>query len=118
MAGVSGGSGAALRLDGGTLLLRVRLTPNADRDAFAGPVETKSGPAIAARVRAVPEKGKANDALIRLVAKTLGVAPTSVSLASGDKDRVKLLAIEMSSADSLTATASALGIDQPITETA
>ena len=49
--------------------------------------------ALAARVRAVPEKGKANKALIQLLAKAAGVAPSSVSLISGDTSRVKVLQV-------------------------
>jgi len=37
----------------GGLLLKIRLTPKADRDALNGMVEGPDGPAVAARVRAV-----------------------------------------------------------------
>lgn len=80
--------------DGG-LTLQVRLTPKADRDRIDGIVELADGRrVIAARVRAVPEKGAANKALTALVAKQLGVAKSTVRLTAGATGRVKTLAVD------------------------
>ncbi|MCC0055509.1 MAG: DUF167 domain-containing protein [Rhodobiaceae bacterium] len=80
-------------VDGGFRLI-VRLTPKSARDGIDGVTTTPDGrAALAARVRAVPEKGKANKALIQLLAKAAGVAPSSVSLISGDTSRVKVLQV-------------------------
>ncbi|MDQ0325639.1 uncharacterized protein (TIGR00251 family) [Rhodopseudomonas julia] len=74
------------------LLLSVRLTPKAAKDALEGVEELADGRAvIKARVRAVPEKGAANKALENLVAKVLGVPKSAVSVASGGTSRVKVL---------------------------
>jgi uncharacterized protein YggU (UPF0235/DUF167 family) len=54
---------------------------------------TASGPALRARVAAPPVEGAANAALIRLLARTLGVAPGAVTLIAGDTGRVKLLRV-------------------------
>jgi uncharacterized protein len=81
------------RIGGPGLLVRVRLTPKAARDAVVGIAPTSEGPALQARVRAVPENGAANEALARLLAAWLGVPPTTVVLASGGKSRVKTLAV-------------------------
>ena len=83
------------RLFADHLRLTVRLTPNGGRDAFDG-IETDSQGEtyLKARVTAVPEKGKANKALIALVSKSLGVAKSSVSLVSGETARKKILRIE------------------------
>ena len=43
---------------------------------------------------APPVDGAANDALVRLVAKALGCAPSAVRIASGAGARTKLLEIE------------------------
>ena len=75
------------------LMIRVRLTPKASRDAVEGIEETADGPAIKARVRAVPEDGAANEAVEKLLAVWLGVPKSSVSLVSGGKSRVKMLMI-------------------------
>ncbi|MBX5158342.1 MULTISPECIES: DUF167 domain-containing protein [unclassified Rhizobium] len=78
------------------LRLAVRLTPNGGRDAIDGiEADGKGGEThLKARVTAVPEKGKANKALIRLVAGSLRIPKTSVSLISGDTARKKILRIE------------------------
>ena len=80
---------------GDRLTLHVRLTPKADRDRIDGIVEVADGRRVlAARVRAVPEKGAANKALAALIAKQLKIAKSSVGLASGSTSRIKALAID------------------------
>ncbi len=75
--------------------LAVRLTPNGGRDSIDGIEHDADGKAfVKARVTAVPEKGKANKALIALLAKSLGVPKSSVSLLSGDTARKKILRID------------------------
>ncbi len=78
----------------GGLTLVVRLTPKGGRDAIDG-VETMSDgrPVLKARVRAAPEDGKANAALIEFLAKALRVPKSAVTLASGQTSRVKSLEI-------------------------
>lgn len=88
---------------GATLLLRVRLTPKSSRDRIGGIIETPEGPAIQAHVRALPQDGEANTALIALVAKWLGVPKSSIELASGGKSRVKTLALSEPDPQSLAA---------------
>ncbi len=83
----------AWRPDGACVIARFRLTPKSAKEAVDGLVETPDGPAIQARVRAIPEDGAANRALEELVARWLGVAKHSVSLARGGKSRLKSLRI-------------------------
>lgn len=75
--------------------LTVRLTPNAGRDGIDG-IETgpDSEEWLKARVTAVPEKGKANKALIELLAKSLRVPKSSISVISGDTGRKKILRMD------------------------
>ena len=76
------------------LLVDVRLTPRGGRDAIEGLECRADGRAVLkVRVRAAPVEGEANEALRRLVAKELGVAPRQVSLAAGATARVKRLRI-------------------------
>ena len=75
-------------------MLKVRLTPKSTRDEIVG-VENFGGEAVLkARVRALPEDGRANQALERLVARWLKVPPSFVSVAQGGKSRVKQILIE------------------------
>jgi uncharacterized protein len=79
----------------GGLTLTVRLTPKGGRDGIDG-IETLADgrTVLKLRVRAAPTDGQANDALIRLVAKTLDVAPRCVNLAAGDTARIKRIVID------------------------
>lgn len=76
-----------------TLRLRFRLTPKSSRDGVDGLTSTADGPAIKARVRAIPENGAANKALQAVAAKWLAMPKTSISLSAGAKSRTKILTI-------------------------
>jgi hypothetical protein len=74
--------------------LSVRLTPKGGRDAIDGIDVLGDGRSVLkVRVRAAPSEGEANDALVRLIAKTVGVPPRDVSLIAGASSRIKRLAI-------------------------
>lgn len=75
------------------LELRVRLTPKSSRDAVEGVETTADGPALKARVTAIPEDGKANAALERLIADWLRLPKRSVAVTSGPKSRIKTLTL-------------------------
>lgn len=76
------------------IILPVRLTPKSGRDAVES-VEDFGGEAVLkARVRAVPEDGRANAALEKLIAKWLGLAPSHVKVVQGGKSRLKQVAID------------------------
>lgn len=79
-------------VDGG-LAVRVRLTPKSSRDEIVGTEATADGMALKARVRAVPEDGRANAALEALVAAWLGVAKGTVAVTGGTKSRVKRVTV-------------------------
>ncbi len=72
----------------------MRLTPRASRDDVDGLSDMGDlGEVLAARVRAVPEKGAANAALVRLVARWLDVAPSCVTVEAGTTQRIKTLLV-------------------------
>jgi uncharacterized protein len=78
----------------GGLALTVRLTPRGGRDAIDGIEQLSDGRSVLkARVRAAPTEGEANDALCRLIAKTLGVPPRDVAMSAGATSRIKRLVI-------------------------
>ena len=70
--------------------LAVRLQPRARRDEV---VRERDG-VLVIRVAAPPVDGKANDALCRLVAKAVGVAPSRVRVVRGHTARDKVVRIE------------------------
>ena len=74
--------------------LFVRLTPKSSVDRVEGVEAAADGRShLKARVRAVPENGAANKALERLVAKTLGVPASAVSVVTGGTSRLKTVRI-------------------------
>lgn len=75
-------------------MLKVRLTPRSGRDEIAGIESFGEETVLKARVRALPEDGKANQALSRLIAHWLRVPPSSVSVAQGGKSRLKQVLVE------------------------
>lgn len=82
------------RLVPGGAELRVRVQPGASRDAVEGVGEDAGGRHLKVRVRAVPEKGKANAAVEALLATTLGLPKSSVSVEKGETQRIKTVRIE------------------------
>jgi uncharacterized protein (TIGR00251 family) len=76
------------------VFVTVRLTPKGGRDAIDGIERLADGKCVLkARVRAAPTEGGANDALARLLAQTVGVAPRQVAIVAGATARVKRLLI-------------------------
>lgn len=77
-------------LSGEGAYLKVRVSPGARKDEITGWHDD----AVRVRVRAAPERGKANEAVCRLIAERLGLPPSAVSVKTGAASRQKLLAIE------------------------
>jgi uncharacterized protein (TIGR00251 family) len=70
--------------------LAVRVQPRAKRDEIGG---ERDG-ALLVRVTATPVEGKANDAVCKMLAERLGIAPTRVSVVRGASSRDKLVEID------------------------
>lgn len=80
----------AWRHAGDDIILHVRLTPGASREAIGGHWTDAQGARwLLARVRAVPEKGRANEALAALLATGLDWPRAAILLESGDTNRLK-----------------------------
>lgn len=86
-------TGKPWRMIDDRLVLRVRLTPRAQRDSIDGIGETPFGPALEARVRAPADKGEANDALEELMARCLKLPKSAVAMTAGFRSRIKTLTI-------------------------
>jgi uncharacterized protein (TIGR00251 family) len=81
------------------VLLTVRLTPRGGRDGIDGVAQLADGRSVLkARVRAAASAGKANAALVRLLAKAFGVAPRDVDVVAGETLRIKRIRIAGSGA--------------------
>jgi uncharacterized protein YggU (UPF0235/DUF167 family) len=85
--------------------LALRVTPRADAERV-GPY---AGGVLQVRVTRPPADGEANRAVLRLVARALGVPASSVTLIGGARSRQKRCAVEGISAGELAARLTGLG---------
>jgi len=75
--------------------LAVKLTPGAASDRIDGwDFDPEGRPVLKVRVRARPVEGQANAALILLLAKSLGVPRSTLSLMRGGQSRLKMIEVE------------------------
>jgi uncharacterized protein len=90
-------NGSFYTLKGTTLLLRVRAKAHAREDTVQG---VRAGE-LAVSVRAPAEKGKANEEIIRVLAKALGLPRQSVVLKSGGSSSHKVFQLPLAAAAAL-----------------
>jgi len=74
----------------GIVVLRVHVQPGAGRTAVQG----RHGDALTVRVASPPDKVRANEACIELVAGLAGVEPDAVALSSGESSRSKRFTVK------------------------
>jgi hypothetical protein len=79
--------------------LRIKVQPKARRNTIDGVAPDRDGPVLKLAVNAPPEDGKANAAVVALLAEALGVAKAAVSVVMGATDRRKLVEIRGNSKD-------------------
>ena len=74
--------------------VRLKVAPKAKRAQFGGLLDEPDGAkALKVSVTAAPEGGKANEAVIALLAREWGVAKSAISVVAGATDRRKLVEI-------------------------
>jgi uncharacterized protein (TIGR00251 family) len=72
------------------LLIALRVTPNAGADRIEGIEIRDDGAAVLrVRVRAVPDRGKANAAVVSVLAAALGIPRTAIAIVTGETARMK-----------------------------
>lgn len=83
-----------LAISGDRISVAVRLQPGASREEVAGVELDAAGHAyLRVRVTQPPEGGKANRALIKLLAKAWRLPASSIAIVAGARDRRKTLGI-------------------------
>ncbi|MBS1168399.1 MAG: hypothetical protein H6R00_4424 [Proteobacteria bacterium] len=91
---------APIRRDGANLLIEVRLTPRGGSDRIDGTKALSDGrTVVAARVKAVPEDGKANAAVAALIAAAAGLPKSAGAVVSGSTARLKTIRLTGADAD-------------------
>ena len=84
----------------GGLRVAVRLTPKASRDRIQGAgAEADGSVVLKAQVTTVPEDGKANAALIKLLSKQWRVPKSDMEIIQGATDRRKVILISGDGSD-------------------
>ena len=83
-----------LRPGKGGVLLLVRVPPKSSRDEVAGLHLASDGAvSLAVKVTAVPDKGRANKAVIETLAKACRMPKSAFELVSGETDRTKTILV-------------------------
>ena len=77
-------------MDAPSTRLRVRVSPGARRSEIVG----RHGDAWRLRVTAAPERGRANDEVLDLLAATLGLRRPQLKVIAGASSRDKLVELE------------------------
>ncbi len=76
-------------------MITVKLFPGAKKNDVAGWVtDSAGGRVLKIQVTAVPEKGKANAAMIELLSKHWGVPKSAITILRGETSRTKVLEVE------------------------
>lgn len=78
--------------------LSLRVLPNAPRDEVIG----FESDVLKVRVRAIPENGKANKAVIQLLAKASGCPRSAIEIVVGERGRNKVVAMPKEAARRLS----------------
>ncbi len=74
----------------GGVQFRIKVQPRTDKNEFAGTF----GNALKVRLTAPPVDGEANEACIRFLAKSLGIARNRIRIVTGQTNPHKLLRVE------------------------
>jgi uncharacterized protein YggU (UPF0235/DUF167 family) len=83
----------------GGIILHVRVAPKAFANAVLGIERRAGGAVLKVTVRAVPDKGEANDAVVATLAKWLSEPRAKLRLAAGAKARLKQVFVAGESAE-------------------
>lgn len=70
--------------------VKIRVHPRASRNQILG----YQGDTLRVRVTAPPEEGRANEAVIALLAEALGIAKSRIKIVRGHASREKLVMVE------------------------
>lgn len=67
------------------MILMIKVVPNSSKNC----IDSFQDGILKVRIQAQPEKGKANEELIRFLSKTFGIPKTAIKILSGETGRLK-----------------------------
>lgn len=74
-------------------LFTIKVTPRAKQTLIKAETMADGSQLLRVYVTTAPEKGKANDAVLKLLAKHLGVAPSKLEVVQGSTSRTKVIRV-------------------------
>ena len=81
-----------LRESGNSTIMEVKVCPKASKNAICGIIDGR----LKILVTSVPEKGKANEDVVKLLSKILKIAKGKINIISGDTSHKKTILIDES----------------------
>lgn len=75
-----------------SIVIKVKVTPKSGRTEIAGMLEDDT---LKIKLKAVPEKGKANKELIGFLGKQFGVPPSNITITGGSSSPLKHIKIHL-----------------------
>ena len=87
--------------------LTIRVVPRSSKPGIAG---IRDG-MLLVRLQSAPVEGAANEELIEVIARTFGIAKRDVAIVSGERSKLKRVAIATINRNQLDAALAAIGID-------
>ncbi|OGJ42314.1 YggU family protein [Candidatus Peregrinibacteria bacterium RIFCSPLOWO2_01_FULL_39_12] len=73
--------------------LRIKVIPKAEKNCISEIIEDEEGQTIKIRIKAPPEKGKANKELIKFLSNEFSLPKQNIEIISGKTSQLKLLKI-------------------------
>lgn len=76
--------------ENGLFILRIHVTPGSSANEILGTIKDEHGKEyLKVKIRDIPEKGRANESILKFLAKQFKVPSSALTLQSGHKSRYK-----------------------------
>ncbi len=80
-----------IKIDNNLWKISLKIVPNSSKNDFVGMMADGN---FKLKIQAVPEKNKANKAIIKLISKKLGISQSKIQIISGETQAKKLVSID------------------------
>jgi len=87
---------AEFKITSDGILVPIKIIPKASSDKIVGWEEN----ALKIRITAIPEKGEANQSVIKILSKTLKIAKSNIVIVKGETSRNKIILFRGETLDS------------------
>ncbi len=78
--------------ENGQFIIRIHVTPGSSVNEILGTIKDEQGKEyLKVKIRDIPEKGKANESILKFLAKQFKIPSYALTLQSGHKSRYKII---------------------------